>query len=131
MMNTRAANTPALTRNAEDARRLRRIRRLVKLMDHAYRIPGTSISVGLDSVIGLFPIVGDIATVAASVHVVRQAKELGVDQATARRMYANIVIDCVGGFVPLIGDLFDVAWKANARNLRLLEQSLQRQALSR
>jgi hypothetical protein len=123
-VNHRTDSTPPLTLNPQDARKLRRIRRLTRLMDQAFRVPGTSISVGVDSLVGLFPVVGDIATVAASIYMVRLAKELGIDPATARRMYANIAIDCVGGFVPVIGDLFDVAWKANVRNLRLLEQSL-------
>lgn len=125
-MSAPAQLASAASISVEEARKLRRLRRLVKLMDQALRVPGTSISVGLDSVAGLVPIVGDMATAAAAVYIVKQAEQMGVDRAVLRRMYANVAIDCLGGFLPVVGDLFDVTWKANTKNLKLLEECLSR-----
>lgn len=104
--------------------RLRRVRRLSQLMDSALRIPGTKIRFGLDGVLGLVPLLGDAATAGISAWIVREAYRSGVPNRVLAQMVGNIAIDFVGGSVPMAGDLFDVYWKANQRNVALLEAFL-------
>lgn len=108
----------------ELAARLDRIRRLSRLMDTAVRVPGTRIRFGLDSVIGLVPGFGDAATAGISAWIVREAYASGVPRRVLAKMLGNIAVDFVGGAIPLAGDLFDVYWKANQRNVELLEELL-------
>ena len=103
---------------------LERVRNLSRLLDNAVRIPGTNYRIGLDPLFGLVPVVGDVPTTAASAYVVLEAARLGVARATLARMVLNLAIDAVVGAIPLVGDLFDAVWKANARNVALLEASL-------
>lgn len=100
----------------------RNLERVAWLMDRAVKIPGTKINVGLDAVLGLLPIGGDIATglVQAGVVLVALA-HYRVPKAVAFRMMANVLLDMSVGAIPVLGDLFDVAFKANTRNLKLLE----------
>lgn len=103
---------------------LARARALTRLLDSAARIPGTSIRFGLDPVLGLVPGLGDVAGAVLSGYVVLLASRLGAPATVIVRMLGNVVVDTVGGTVPVIGDLFDVGWKANTRNLALLERHL-------
>jgi hypothetical protein len=112
-----------LTRD-EVQQRLLWLRRFAKLSDEAIRIPGTSYTIGLDGILGLIPGVGDFATAVASLLMIHQAHTLGVRKTIILRMLGNVAIDCVVGAVPVLGDLFDFGWKANTRNLRLLEAEL-------
>jgi hypothetical protein len=107
--------------------KLRRLRRLVKIMDQAIRIPGTKITVGLDALAGLAPVVGDVATAGVSLYLIDQARKLGVSKPLLTRMYFNLAVDAAVGLFPLVGDVFDVAWKANVKNLQLLEDHLRPQ----
>lgn len=107
-----------------DQARLERLRWLARLLDEALRVPGTPIRVGLDGLIGLVPGVGDALTAFLSLYIVQQATRFGVPRATLARMLANVAIDFLGGTVPLLGDLFDVAWKANRMNVDLLDAHL-------
>ena len=100
-------------------RRLRRMRGLARLMDTAVRIPGTGVSFGADSVLGLIPGVGDFAGAAISLLIVNEARRLGVPNDKLLLMLLNIGFDAVAGSVPLVGDLFDVYFKSNRRNLEL------------
>lgn len=100
----------------------RRLRRLSTLLDSQFRIPGTEIRFGLDPIIGLVPGLGDSAGIVASAVVIAQAVQLGARGATLARMILNVVLDGVVGTIPLVGTVFDVAYKANNRNLRLLER---------
>jgi hypothetical protein len=106
--------------------RLERIRNLVHLLDTAFEIPGTRWRVGLDAIIGLIPGVGDLVTTGLSVWILYEARELGVRKRTRARMVWNVVADFVVGAVPLAGDVFDAAWKANVRNLKLIDRDLAR-----
>lgn len=101
---------------------LDRARTLTRLLDTAARIPGTRVRFGLDSVLGLIPGLGDVAGAALSGYLVLLASRMGAPQSVIARMLANVAIDTVGGTVPVLGDLFDVAWKSNSRNLALLER---------
>jgi hypothetical protein len=107
--------------DVEAAARLRRVRELSHLLDSAVAVPGTRFRVGLDPLLGLLPVVGDAPTTLLSAYVVAEAAALGAPRATVARMVGNLVVDAVVGSVPVVGDLFDAAWRANERNVRLLE----------
>jgi hypothetical protein len=98
-----------------------RARRVSHVLDDLVRVPGTKWRVGLDPLFGLIPGVGDWLGWAVSLHLLVSAAQLGVGGALLIRMLGNVVVDGIVGLVPLLGDLFDAAWKANDRNLRLLE----------
>ena len=100
----------------------RRVERLARLLDRAVTIPGTRIGVGLDPILGLIPGVGDVATGALSIWIILEAARLGVPRATLVRMLGNVAVDTVGGSLPLVGDLFDFAWRSNSRNVDLLHE---------
>lgn len=107
--------------------RIARIERLTKWLDSSLPVPGLGITIGWDTIIGLLPGVGDLATTAISGWIINEARQLGVSRFTLARMIANTSIDAIVGSIPVAGDLFDAAYKANVKNLRLLKNSLQRQ----
>ena len=109
-----------LTRIASS--RLAQARALAKLLDRAVRIPGTNITFGLDALLGLIPGGGDLAGAVFSGWLIMLGSRMGLPRHILMRMVANVAIDTLGGSVPILGDLFDVAWKSNTRNLELLEQ---------
>jgi hypothetical protein len=92
------------------------------VQDELIRIPGTSIRFGLDALAGLIPGVGDALTGGVSVYVLFAATRMGAPPSVIARMAGNIALDLLLGMVPLLGDVFDVGWKANTRNVRLLER---------
>lgn len=108
-----------------------RLRAYARWMDAAFRIPGTRIRVGVDSLVGLIPGVGDLAGGALSLYPLLAAARLGAPPSLLLRMGLNIGVDALVGSVPVLGDLFDVAWKANRRNVRLLEEHLESPGESR
>lgn len=111
--------------NNEDAHlHLKRIRALATLLDNAYRVPGTNFRIGWDTILGLAPGVGDVATGMASATIVGYAMRLGVRKRVLARMLANVGIDVTIGAIPLLGDLFDAAFKSNLRNVILVEREL-------
>lgn len=107
---------------ANRAKDLQSLRALSQLMDDALPIPGTKFRVGLDFLIGLIPGVGDLAGTAISGYALLLGARLGAPAPVLMRMLVNIGIDALAGAVPVLGDLFDLGWKANRRNLHLLEQ---------
>jgi len=110
-------------------------RRLAQLLDAAVRIPGTDIRIGLDAILGLIPGIGDLTGTALSGSIVLTAARLGASKAVLARMIFNLGIDTLIGAVPLAGDLFDLGWRANLRNVALLDahlaQPVRTQAASR
>jgi len=110
---------------ADQARTLERLRWLAVLLDTAVRLPG-GIRIGADAVIGLAPGVGDAITTAMAAYIVYEAHRLGLPKHKLLRMAANVAIDGLVGAVPVFGDLFDVAFKANIRNLKIIEDHLER-----
>ncbi len=104
--------------------RVERLQRLARLWDSAFRIPGTQVRVGLDPLIGLVPGIGDAAGALVASYIVLEAARFEVPGATLLRMIANVAIDAVLGTVPVIGDMFDVGWKANIKNVALIEHHL-------
>jgi hypothetical protein len=95
---------------------------LAALLDDIFRLPGTQIRFGLDALVGLIPGIGDFLTSIASSLIVFAAWRRRLPRVTIARMVANIAIDTVIGTIPVAGDLFDVAWKANRMNMRLLQR---------
>ena len=110
---------------------LRAARALTGLLDTAFRVPGTRIRVGLDPLLGLIPGLGDVAGAAMAGYVVILGSRFGAPAPVLLRMLANVGVDTVLGAVPLLGDAFDVAWKANVRNLVLLERYLEQPGTTR
>lgn len=113
----------ALTRE----QRLARLEALAKLLDVAFLVPGTNVRYGIDGLIGLIPVVGDIITTAIALWVVREARALGAPWHLTARMLGNVAVDGVVGLVPVAGDAFDVMFKANMRNVRLLRRWIEKQ----
>lgn len=103
-------------------RDVKRLAALARWLDSSIRIPGTRVTLGFDAVIGLIPVLGDSAGLVLGLWIVSRAHRLGVSTPTLVRMLGNIGIDTVLGAVPLIGDVFDIFWKANQRNIALLEK---------
>ena len=101
-----------------------RVRSLARVLDTALRIPGTGIRFGLDSVLGLIPGVGDLTGAALSGYIVLAAARSGVPASVLTRMVLNLGVDTLVGTIPLLGDLFDVGFRANTRNAALLERFL-------
>ncbi len=108
--------------NSDD--RLVQLQRLSHLLDNAIAIPGTDYRVGLDPFLGLLPGAGDVAGTALSAYIVIQATRWKLPAATLLRMLGNVCMDWLVGTLPILGDLFDVGWKSNARNVALLEDHL-------
>jgi hypothetical protein len=98
---------------------------LAHILDDWFRIPGTSIRFGLDGIIGLVPGIGDILGGLASTIIVVAAWVRGVPYVTLARMVVNIGIEVLLGTIPLLGDAFDIAWKANRRNYALIVRTLE------
>ncbi len=104
---------------------LKGIHTLAKLMDSQFRIPGTEYRFGLDSVIGLIPGVGDLSTFAVSGYMLTLMAKNGASGFVMARMILNILIDAIIGSIPLIGDIFDLGFKANMRNMKLMQEHYQ------
>jgi hypothetical protein len=94
--------------------------RLARFLDNGFIVPGTNIRFGMDSLLGLVPAIGDGLSALISLYIVERAKALGAPERLLNRMRWNVVIDTVVGAVPVLGDVFDVSFKANVRNVRLL-----------
>jgi hypothetical protein len=122
---SRRVVTPTSTETTGDSR-LDDVRVLARVLDSAVRVPGTNMRVGLDAVLGLVPIVGDVAGGVFASYVLVQAARLGAPPSVLMRMLVNVGVDGLVGTVPLLGDVFDVGWKSSTRNVALLERHLER-----
>jgi len=122
-----AAVTPTPTEETA----LAQLRGLTRVLDGAITIPGTGIRVGLDPIIGLVPVVGDWIGAALSGYIIVQGARLGASGATLMRMTGNLVVDLVVGSVPVLGDIFDLGFRANERNLALISAHVQSPATRR
>src|SRR5688500_3478190 len=99
----------------------RRLARLAWLLDNSIPVPGTPYRIGLDAIIGLVPGLGDVIGVLLSSYIVREAARLGLPSCVLTRMAFNVAVEGLVGLVPFAGDVFDAAWKANVRNLALMD----------
>jgi len=117
--NVRAVEQPGTRETRE------RLKQLAWLLDSSIPIPGTRFTIGIDALIGLFPFIGDLIGVLLSSYILGEAARLGAPKSVLMRMSANVALEGVVGMVPLAGDVFDAAFKANQRNVRLLEAWLE------
>lgn len=115
-MSTSIDNDGAMARAAAS---LQRLEKLGQLLDSALPIPGTRFRIGLDGILGFIPGIGDAAGAAMSAYLIFEAARLGLPVTTLLRMTGNVAIETVIGAVPIVGDLFDIAWKANLKNVAL------------
>lgn len=107
--------------------RIARLEAIARLLDVAFVVPGTKIRYGIDGLIGLVPVIGDIITTAISLWLVREARALGAPWHITARMLGNVAIDGAVGIVPFVGDAFDVMFRANIRNMKMLRNWLDKQ----
>ncbi len=104
--------------------KLQQLRKLSDLWDRSLGIPGTKFRVGLESLFGLLPVGGDVLGMVFSVYLLIQALEFNLPKSILARMVFNIIVDGVVGSIPIVGDIFDTTWKANTKNVNLLEAHL-------
>jgi hypothetical protein len=102
----------------------RRLEAMELLLERAFTVPGTNMRVGLDAIIGLVPVLGDLVTTAMGAWMVWEARNLGMSKFHLARMAGNVGVDTLVGMIPLAGDLFDFAFRSNTRNLRILKRWL-------
>ena len=114
-----------------DRRRLDRLQRVGWLLDNSIPIPGTRFRLGIDQLIGLVPGIGDLIGGFLSLYIIVESSRMGVPRALLARMGWNVAIDTLVGEIPILGDLFDIGFKANIRNLALLDGYLRRPAEAR
>ncbi|WP_232787335.1 DUF4112 domain-containing protein [Spongiibacter nanhainus] len=117
-------NSSRKTTEAKQKAVLMRLNRFSRIMDSSIGIPFTRFRLGLESLIGLLPVVGDVAGLTLSLYVFLEAQQVGASGAVKLKILRNIGIDFVGGLLPVVGDAFDVLFKANTRNTKLLENYL-------
>jgi Domain of unknown function (DUF4112) len=110
--------------------RLERLDWLANILDVAFVVPGTNIRFGVEAILRLVPGIGDAAASALSVYVLYEASRLGIPKTLLARMVVNVVIEGLAGAVPVAGDVFDVAWRANRRNVALLREYFARSGLA-
>jgi hypothetical protein len=109
--------------------RLDRLDRLSRILDIAFLVPGTNIRFGVEAVLRLLPGIGDVAASALSCWLLYEAYGLGVPPSLMGRMIFNVAVEGLAGAVPVAGDLFDIGWRANRRNVRLLREHFEREGL--
>jgi hypothetical protein len=105
---------------------MQRVRKVSHLLDEAFRIPGTQFRVGLDPILGLLPVGGDLASALISLYIAFEGYRMEVPRHVLARMLANVAIDTFVGSVPVLGSIFDATWKANRKNRSLLERHIDR-----
>lgn len=111
---------------AAPADALRRMRALEHLLERSLKVPGTNKTVGLDAVLGLIPVAGDVIAAAMGAYLLWEARNIGLPKWKLWRMAGNIAVDAAVGAVPIAGDLFDFAFRSNSRNLRIVKRHLDR-----
>lgn len=102
----------------------RRVEAMEGLLERAFTIPGTSYRVGLDAAVGLIPVVGDVIAAAMGSWLIWEARNLGMSKFQLMRMVGNVGVDTALGAIPLVGDAFDIAFRSNTRNLRIVRKWL-------
>ena len=102
----------------------RRVEALEQVLERSFRIPGVNYPVGLDAIVGLVPVVGDLITAAMGAYIVWEGKNLGMPKWKLWRMAGNVAVDTAIGAVPLVGDAFDLVFRSNTRNLRIIRKHL-------
>lgn len=117
-----AKSMPSMSRDPAAIRQ--RVEAMEMLLERSIRIPGVNFPIGLDFIVGLVPVVGDIITAAMSAYIVWEARNLGMSKWQLVRMSAHVGIDTLLGAVPLVGDAFDLVYRSNTKNLRIIKRHL-------
>lgn len=117
-----AEQLPDVSRDPQAVRN--RVEAMEKVLERAFVIPGINKPIGVDSLVGLIPVVGDIATALMGAYIVWEARNLGMSKWQLTRMATNVGIDTALGAIPLAGDVFDFIWRSNSRNLRIIRKHL-------
>ncbi|TNE39549.1 MAG: DUF4112 domain-containing protein [Sphingomonadales bacterium] len=117
-----ATTMPGMGSDAASVRA--RVEAMEAVLERLFVVPGIRRPVGLDAIIGLIPVIGDIATAAMGAYIVWEARNLGLSKWKLLRMAANIGFDTALGAIPFVGDAFDLFWRSNSRNLRILRKHL-------
>ncbi len=107
-----------------------KLRNMAQWMDSKFVIPGTSIRFGFDSLLGFIPGVGDTVTLASTLYLIHKAKQYGLPKSAMVKMMWNLFVDWLIGLVPFIGDIFDIGWKANNKNVQIIADYLELNARS-
>ena len=123
-----ATSTTPLSRDAEQS--VARLEALARLMDGAFTLPGTNIRLGLDAIIGLVPVAGDLLSGLVSSYMIWEARQLGAPRWLIARMAANTLFDTAFGAIPVVGDAFDVLFRANIKNMALLRRHMDKRGLT-
>lgn len=113
---------PIMAKPIPQQRDFKQLDWIAKLMDAQFSIPGTNFRFGLDGIIGLIPGAGDLSTFAVSAYLLTIMARNGASGYVMARMVLNVVIDALFGMIPILGDIFDIAFKANMRNLKLMKE---------
>jgi Domain of unknown function (DUF4112) len=108
-----------------------RMEALARLMDGAFVLPGTNIRLGLDAIIGLVPVAGDVISGLISSYLIWEARQLGAPKWLIARMMANTLLDTTIGAIPVVGDAFDIIFRANMKNMALLRRHMEKRGLTR
>jgi len=104
--------------------RMGRLRLLSQRLDHSITVPGTKYKIGVDPIIGLIPGGGDIFGAILSIYIMYSGIKMGVPRSTVNKMFKNILLEFIIGCIPVVGDLFDIVWKSNQKNVKLIEESI-------
>ena len=115
---------------AETGQSVARLEGLARLMDGAFVLPGTNIRLGLDVIIGLVPVAGDVVSGVISSYLIWEARQLGAPKWLIARMMANTLLDTTVGAIPVLGDAFDVMFRANMKNMGLLRRHMEKRGLT-
>ncbi len=121
-MDQMSKSLPSMSREPHAVRQ--RVEALELLLERSFHIPGTKVPIGLDSIVGLVPVLGDVVTAAMGAYMVWEARNLGMSKFQLMRMAANVGVDTLLGAIPLAGDLFDFIWRSNSKNLRIIKKHL-------
>jgi Domain of unknown function (DUF4112) len=113
---------PGMGRDPHSVRQ--RVEAMEQLLERSFHIPGTKVPIGLDAIVGVVPVLGDIVTAIMGAYIVWEARNLGISKFQLMRMAANIGIETVLGAIPVAGDLFDFIWRSNSKNLRIIKKHL-------
>jgi hypothetical protein len=108
-----------------------RMEALARLMDGAFVLPGTNIRLGLDAIVGLVPVAGDVISGIISSYLIWEARQLGAPKWLIARMMANTLLDTTIGAIPVVGDAFDIFFRANMKNMALLRRHMEKRGLTR
>ncbi|MEH6828022.1 DUF4112 domain-containing protein [Parasphingorhabdus sp.] len=117
-----AEQLPDVSRDPQAVRN--RVEAMEKVLERAFVIPGINRPIGIDSIVGLIPVVGDVVTALMGAYIVWEARNLGMSKLQLTRMAANVGIDTALGAIPFAGDVFDFFWRSNTKNLKIIRKHL-------